>query len=175
MVQFEYNGVMKRYDVKVPFVLADEKDMVMVASISEENKITLHREISLKLLKQIILRWDEYEHQMSRELDEMFPIQECKHHMDAETCIFCVGMNTNISREILKQKRRENNMPKIIRTLVCPDGVTGLNGWQYLLTDDGEEMEFDSKASANSFLLDEGGYEQEHIDEWIEIIEKGDK
>ena len=66
-------------------------------------------------------------------------------------------------------------MPKIIRTLVCPDGVTGLNGWQYLLTDDGEEMEFDSKASANSFLLDEGGYEQEHIDEWIEIIEKGDK
>ena len=72
MVQFEYNGVMKRYDVKVPFVLADEKDMVMVASISEENKIILHREISLKLLKQIILRWDEYEHQMSRELDEMF-------------------------------------------------------------------------------------------------------
>ena len=72
MVQFEYNGVMKRYDVKVPFVLVDEKDMVMVASISEENKITLHREISLNLLKQIILNWDEYEHQMSRELDEMF-------------------------------------------------------------------------------------------------------
>ena len=72
MIQFEYNGVMKRYDVKVPFVLADEKDMVMVASISEDNRITLHRDLSIKLLRQILLRWDEYEHQMSRELDELF-------------------------------------------------------------------------------------------------------
>ena len=62
---------------------------------------------------------------------------------------------------------------KVIRTLACSDGVVGLNGWQYLLTDDGKEMEFDSKDSANSFLLD-GGYEQEYIDERIEIIEKGD-
>ena len=69
MIQFEYNGIMKRYDVKVPFTIADEKDMVMVASISEENRITLHREVSLKLLRQILLHWDEYEHQMSRELD----------------------------------------------------------------------------------------------------------
>ena len=53
MVQFEYNGVMKRYDVKVPFVLAGEQDMVTVASISEdkEAKITLHRDLSFKLLK----------------------------------------------------------------------------------------------------------------------------
>ena len=72
MIQFEYNGVMKRYDVKVPFTMADEKDMVMVASVSEENRITLHREVSLKLLRQILLHWDEYEHQMSRELDELF-------------------------------------------------------------------------------------------------------
>ena len=61
---------------------------------------------------------------------------------------------------------------KIVRTLVCPDGVTGLNGWQYLLTDDGEEMEFKDKNSANTFLFD-SGYGQEHINEWIEIIEKG--
>ena len=71
MIQFEYNGVMKRYDVKVPYALAGEQDMVNVASISEENRITLHREISLKLLRQILLHWDEYEHQMSRELDEL--------------------------------------------------------------------------------------------------------
>jgi len=71
MVQFEYNGVMKRYDVKVPYVLADEQDMVNVASISEDNRITLHREVSLKLLKQIIIHWDEYEHQMSRERDDL--------------------------------------------------------------------------------------------------------
>ena len=74
MIQFEYNGVMKRYDVKVPFTLAGEQDMVMVASVSEENRITLHRDLSIKLLRQILLHWDEYEHQMtkeSRELDEL--------------------------------------------------------------------------------------------------------
>ena len=71
MIQFEYNGIMKRYDVKVPFTMADEKDMATVASISENNIITLHRELSLKLLRQILLHWDEYEHQMSREFDEL--------------------------------------------------------------------------------------------------------
>jgi len=63
---------------------------------------------------------------------------------------------------------------KIIRTLVCPDGVIGLNGWQYLLNNDGTEMEFNNKASAISFLLD-SGYTQKYIDEWIEIIKKGNK
>ena len=62
MVQFDYNGVMKRYDVKVPFTLAEEQDVVVVASISEDNRITLHRDLSLRLLKQIILKWDEKEH-----------------------------------------------------------------------------------------------------------------
>ena len=73
MIQFKYNGIMKRYDVKVPFILVDEQDMVTVASISEdkEPKVTLHRDLSLRLLKQIIMTWDEYEHQMTRELDEL--------------------------------------------------------------------------------------------------------
>ena len=62
---------------------------------------------------------------------------------------------------------------KVIRTLVCPDGVIGLNGWMYLLNDDGTEMEFKDTDSANSFLLSE--YTQEYIDEWIEIIKKGNK
>ena len=65
-------------------------------------------------------------------------------------------------------------MPNIVRTLVCPDGVIGLNGWQYILNNDGTEMEFNNKTSAISFLLD-SGYTQEYIDEWIEIIKKGDK
>ena len=74
MIQFEYNGVMKRYDVKVPYVLADEQDMVVIASISEgkETKVTLHRELSIKLLQQVLLSWDEYEHQMTKELDDLF-------------------------------------------------------------------------------------------------------
>ena len=65
-------------------------------------------------------------------------------------------------------------MPNIVWTLVCPDGVIGLNRWQYLLNNDGTEMEFNNKASATSFLLD-SGYTQKYIDEWIEIIKKGNK
>ena len=64
MVQFKYDSVMKRHNVLVPFVLADEQDMITVASISEdeESKITLHRELSFRLLKQIIMSWDEKVH-----------------------------------------------------------------------------------------------------------------
>ena len=72
MVQFEYDGVMKRYNVKVPFTLAGESSMVTIASMSEDNRITLHREVSIKLLRQVLLNWDEYEHQMTKELDELF-------------------------------------------------------------------------------------------------------
>jgi len=71
MVQFEYDGVMKRYNVKVPFTLAGESSDVTIAAISETNRITLHRELSIKLLQQVLLSWDEYEHQMSRELDDL--------------------------------------------------------------------------------------------------------
>ena len=47
MVQFEYDGVMKRYNVKVPFTLAGESSSVTVASISEDSepKITVHRQL----------------------------------------------------------------------------------------------------------------------------------
>tara|TARA_R100000808_G_C2137699_1_gene145789 strand:+ start:1647 stop:1886 length:240 start_codon:yes stop_codon:yes gene_type:complete len=73
MIQFEYNNTMKRYDVKVPYNLAEEKqEMVVVASISEQSKLNLLRELSIPLVRQILLNWDEYEHQMSREFDDLF-------------------------------------------------------------------------------------------------------
>ena len=62
MVQFEYDGVMKRYNVKVPFTLAGESSDVTIAAISENNRITLHRELSIKLLQQVLLSWDEKVH-----------------------------------------------------------------------------------------------------------------
>ena len=71
MVQFEYDSVMKRYNVKVPFTLAGESSKVTVASISEDNRLTLHRELKIALVRQILMHWDEYEHQISRELQEM--------------------------------------------------------------------------------------------------------
>ena len=72
-VQFNYDSIMKRYDVIVPSTLAGEKTTTTVASISEDNRITLHRELRLELVRQILMHWDEYEHQMIRELDDLFP------------------------------------------------------------------------------------------------------
>ena len=71
MIQFEYDGVMKRYSVLVPYTLAGETSSVVVASISEDNRLTMHRELRIDLVQQILMHWDEYEHQMTRELDEL--------------------------------------------------------------------------------------------------------
>ena len=56
------------------------------------------------------------------------------------------------------------------RTLVCQDGVIGLNGWQYLLDNENNTMLFNDKKSANKFLLD-NGLTQDWIDEWVEVRE----
>ena len=73
MIQFEYDSVMKRYDVLVPFSLAGVESMVAVAHIDEEveSNITVYREVTITLLRQILLHWDEYQHQMTRELQDM--------------------------------------------------------------------------------------------------------
>jgi hypothetical protein len=56
----------------------------------------------------------------------------------------------------------------VVKTLVCPDGVIGLNGYQYLLDKNGEEILFESRESAMSFLMD-NGYTMNWIKEWIEF------
>ena len=73
MIQFKYDSIMKRYDVLVPSSLAGIESMVTVAHIDEEveSNITVYRELTITLLRQILLHWDEYLHQMSRELQDM--------------------------------------------------------------------------------------------------------
>ena len=73
MIQFEYDGVMKRYEIKVPSSLAGVESMVTVGHIDEEEEsnITVYRELTITLLRQILLHWDEYQHQMTRELQDM--------------------------------------------------------------------------------------------------------
>ena len=39
-----------------------------------------------------------------------------------------------------------------VKTLVCDDGVTGLNGWQYLLHPDNTLMKFKDEEEAKVFL-----------------------
>ena len=69
MIQFKYDSIMKRYNVLVPSSLAGVESMVTVAHIDEEaeSNITIYRELTITLLRQILLHWDEYVHQKSRE------------------------------------------------------------------------------------------------------------
>jgi hypothetical protein len=71
MIQFEYDQLMKRYNIKVPFTLAGETSEKTIGRISEDNRLTLLRELRLDLVRQILMHWDEYEHQMTRELDDL--------------------------------------------------------------------------------------------------------
>jgi hypothetical protein len=73
MIQFKYDSVMKRYDILVPSSLAGIESMVTVGHIDEEveSNITVYRELTITLLRQILLYWDEYLHQMTRELQDM--------------------------------------------------------------------------------------------------------
>ena len=69
MIQFKYDSVMKRYEIKVPSSLAGVESKVTVGHIDEEveSNITVYRELTITLLRQILMHWDEYVHQMSRE------------------------------------------------------------------------------------------------------------
>ena len=73
MIQFEYDSIMKRYDVLVPSSLAGVKSMVTVAHIDEkaESNMVFYKEIPIRLVRQILLHWDEYEHQITKELQDM--------------------------------------------------------------------------------------------------------
>lgn len=71
MVRFDYDSKMNRYSVIVPFTLAGETSETTVASISEDNRLTTHRELKISLVRQILLAWDEYEYQRTRELQTM--------------------------------------------------------------------------------------------------------
>ena len=95
MIRFDYDSIMKRYNVLVPFTLAGETSETTVASISEDNRLTTHRELKISLVRQILLAWDEYEYQRTRELQSMLDSQECKHLMNPETCISCEEEDSN--------------------------------------------------------------------------------
>ena len=78
-VQLKYNDIMKRHDVLLPFTLEDESSEIVVASISEDEKLTLHRDLRLRIVQQILLKWDERVHmetvrdkRASGEFDELF-------------------------------------------------------------------------------------------------------
>ena len=85
MVQFKYDEIMKRYNVLVPCTLAGETTQVAIASISEDDKLTLHREVGISLVRQILMHWDEYQHNIAMEDYSMgigFTHKDTKHEGD---------------------------------------------------------------------------------------------
>ena len=64
MINFDYDGVMKRYDVRVPQTIAGESSMLTVAHISENDKLTLLRELRIEFVRQILMWWDEEKHML---------------------------------------------------------------------------------------------------------------
>ena len=72
MVHFRYDEKKKRHDVLVLQNLA-------VASITEDNRLIMHGQLDIGLVRQILLQWDELSHQIkmdeerqSGEFDELF-------------------------------------------------------------------------------------------------------
>ena len=64
MIRFDYDRIMKRHNVIVPSTLAGEASQTAVASISEDNKLRLHVDIRLDLVRQILMHWDEHAHML---------------------------------------------------------------------------------------------------------------
>ena len=61
-VQLKYNNTRSRYDVLLPFTLEDESSELVVAAISEDERLTLHRDLKLSVVQQILLKWQEKVH-----------------------------------------------------------------------------------------------------------------
>ena len=96
MIQFEYNRIMKRYDVKVPWQLGDGSDQVIVGSISKDNRMTVHGDLSLQMLKQIIMHWDEYEHMEERRKKREKEYVRCELKHDLSKSINDIEMPTRV-------------------------------------------------------------------------------
>ena len=64
MIRFDYDDVMKRHNVLVTFTLAGENYDMTVASISKDDELTMHRELKISSVRQILMQWDEHSHQL---------------------------------------------------------------------------------------------------------------
>ena len=79
MIRFDYDDVMKRHNVLVTFTLAGENYDMTVASISKDDELTMHRELKISSVRQILMQWDEHSHQLEMqekrkagEFDDLF-------------------------------------------------------------------------------------------------------
>ena len=84
MVEFKYNNMMERYDIELPYQLGDLKEMVCVASI-EDNTITFWKPLNLSDVRTIMLHWEEFQFQLSRNpLDDLEKEAHFEPHPDGK-------------------------------------------------------------------------------------------
>ena len=62
MINFDYDRIMKRHDVKVPQTVAGETSSLTIAYISKDDKLMLLRELRISFVRQILMTWDEQKH-----------------------------------------------------------------------------------------------------------------
>ena len=73
MVNFEFDKDLKRWDARLPYEMGDIKDLVKVAYIipgedknTNSDKIFFSKELTISMVRQIIMHWDEHKHFMDR-------------------------------------------------------------------------------------------------------------
>ena len=69
MIQFDYDRMMKRHEVKVPQTVAGETSALTIAYMSKDGKLMLLRELRISLVRQILLQWDERKHMREMRLE----------------------------------------------------------------------------------------------------------
>ena len=83
MVQFKHCSKKDRYEISIPN--PDVKSIVaatIVGHIDAENNMALYRRLKTHTIRDILLHWDEYSHQMERELDEMLTVLSKKENQN---------------------------------------------------------------------------------------------
>ena len=71
MVEFQYNELMERYDVQLPFELGDIKDMKTVAHI-EDGNIHFFETLTITMVRNILNHWRDFKAQLDRNpLDDL--------------------------------------------------------------------------------------------------------
>ena len=71
-VGFEYNTMFTRWDISLPYQMGDIKDMIGVAHVDKENRISFLKELTVPMVEKVILRWSEHREQLKRNpLDDL--------------------------------------------------------------------------------------------------------
>ena len=85
MINFDYDRIMKRYEVKVPQTIAGETSALTIAYMSKDEKLMLLRELKISFVRQILMTWDEQKHmeemrkeRKTAEFDKYFDEEDIK-------------------------------------------------------------------------------------------------